>query len=423
MRRQRSIPVGLILILMIVFIGLLLWSNSQPAVPVMPIVIAPATEVVDNSWQTIFQQGFKEQSTALPTVGIPEASRVPDIIPTQVQLISEVAANDVQGVSDTNLAPVFATPTPIEFNPTPGPESGTMVVPPPVFNPDNDKWKPPALQPPLSRDPLGRDHYWFYRPIDSNANNAILSYYAYASNGPDDLSPLRVHHGVDISNPIGEVVRAAQSGKVVWAADGRENDTGIFQNSPSYGNVIVIEHDFGYQGKTLYTLYAHLSAALVVVDQYVEAGEAIGLVGNSGNVTGPHLHFEIRIENNNYSSTYNPILWMVPYVGHGVIAGRVVDFDGNLIDDADITIRSRSSGLQVASTESYVYQGTKYDINPDPLWQENFIVPDVLAGRYDVIVNLDGQLVIRTVDVQEGMTSFVELAPIDSITQGVNNDG
>ena len=55
-------------------------------------------------------------------------------------------------------------------------------------------------------------------------------------------------------NPIGEPVRAAGSGRVIWAADGREEEAGIFQNSPAYGNVVMIEHDFGYRGQPLYTL-------------------------------------------------------------------------------------------------------------------------------------------------------------------------
>jgi murein DD-endopeptidase MepM/ murein hydrolase activator NlpD len=112
-------------------------------------------------------------------------------------------------------------------------------------------------------------------------------------------------------NPIGQTVRAAGSGTVLWAADGLRTEGEIFQSSPSYGNVVVIQHDFGYRGQPLYTLYAHLSAVLVTAGQYVNLGDAIGLVGNTGRVSGPHVHFEVRMGKNTYGTTFNPLLWMV----------------------------------------------------------------------------------------------------------------
>jgi hypothetical protein len=143
----------------------------------------------------------------------------------------------------------------------------------------------------------------------------------------------------------------------------------------------------------------------------VQAGQVIGLVGNSGLVSGPHVHFEVRVAENRYGSTYNPILWMVPYVGHGIIAGRVMDETGNYLDDVSITIRNRATGLQHTTTTSYVFEDSVNDVNSDPAWQENFAVPDVPEGRYDVIVTIDGQRVVSQVQVTEGATSFVVLAP------------
>ncbi|MGV2435617.1 MAG UNVERIFIED_CONTAM: M23 family metallopeptidase [Anaerolineae bacterium] len=131
------------------------------------------------------------------------------------------------------------------------------------------------------------------------------------------LEPIKitrgVHRGIDMPNPIGESVRAVGSGQVIWAADSlRVESEKTFQNSPSYGNVVVIQHDFGYNGQTLYTLYAHLSAVLITRNQYVERGDVIGLVGSSGRVGEPHVHFEVRVGENAFGSTYNPLLWMVP---------------------------------------------------------------------------------------------------------------
>src|SRR5262249_52982308 len=118
--------------------------------------------------------------------------------------------------------------------------------------------------------------------------NFALFSYPYGSDGPQEQTPWRVHHGIDMPNPIGQTVRAAGSGTVIWAGSG-------FENSPSYGNVVEIQHDFGYNGQPLYTLYAHLSAFLVTAGQVVNTGDPIGLVGNTGRVSGPHVHFEVRM--------------------------------------------------------------------------------------------------------------------------------
>jgi murein DD-endopeptidase MepM/ murein hydrolase activator NlpD len=273
------------------------------------------------------------------------------------------------------------------------------------------------LKPPISRDPLGRDHFWFSRPVDSNANSEALFYYLYGSDGPEQDNPWKVHHGIDLPNCLGEPVRAAGSGTVIWASDGLRVDDGIFENSPSYGNVVQIEHDFGYQGQKIYTVYAHLSAALVERGQRVEAEEVIGLVGDSGRASGPHVHFEVRIgEISQYRATYNPVLWMAPFVDHGVIAGRIVDARGSLIQDLPVTIRNWATGLVETTTTSYVLLDRADDVNPDPAWRENFAAGDIPVGRYQIIANINGERVSELVDVLEGATTFVELKPSESTT-------
>lgn len=89
----------------------------------------------------------------------------------------------------------------------------------------------------------------------------------------------RNHNGTDIDLNTGDAVRAAWGGKIRYA---QYNDGG-------FGNLVVIRH---YNG--LETFYAHLSKLLVVPNQLVEAGETIGLGGNTGHSYGSHLHFEVR---------------------------------------------------------------------------------------------------------------------------------
>ena len=88
------------------------------------------------------------------------------------------------------------------------------------------------------------------------------------------------HPGIDLSTPTGAVIYAADAGLVLFAG---WSDLG-------YGNTIVIEHGNGYK-----TLYAHLSQVSQYCGAKVRSGQIIGLSGNSGNSTGPHLHFEVRV--------------------------------------------------------------------------------------------------------------------------------
>jgi|SRR5271157_654604 len=96
-----------------------------------------------------------------------------------------------------------------------------------------------------------------------------------------DFSP--IHQAIDIAAGEGAPIFAAGTGVVTLA----DND-GAYNGG--YGNVITIAHANGYS-----TLYAHLSAVLVKTCQAVYAGQQIGLAGATGNATGPHLHFEVRL--------------------------------------------------------------------------------------------------------------------------------
>ena len=89
----------------------------------------------------------------------------------------------------------------------------------------------------------------------------------------------RLHAGIDVGVPVGTTVRASRAGRVVtagWVG--------------GYGYCVIIDHGDGVS-----TRYGHLSQTIATVGQYVDQGEQIALSGNTGRSTGPHLHFEIRI--------------------------------------------------------------------------------------------------------------------------------
>lgn len=88
-----------------------------------------------------------------------------------------------------------------------------------------------------------------------------------------------IHHGIDIAGQIGNPIYASDSGVVVYEGP----------NNSGYGNLIILDHDNGWQ-----TVYGHLNAIYVSCAQSVSQGDVIGELGTTGNSSGPHLHFEIR---------------------------------------------------------------------------------------------------------------------------------
>lgn len=96
------------------------------------------------------------------------------------------------------------------------------------------------------------------------------------------------HTGVDLAVPLGTPVFAAAAGVVVLARPMTDASGALV----GYGNYVVIQHDTG-----LKTLYGHLLAIGVKEGDTIKRGQLIGLVGTTGNSTGPHTHFEVRIDN------------------------------------------------------------------------------------------------------------------------------
>lgn len=96
-----------------------------------------------------------------------------------------------------------------------------------------------------------------------------------------NYSPETNHRGIDIAGSIGNPVYAVDAGVVVYSN----------WNENGYGNLIVIDHGNGWQ-----SVYAHLDNYLKYCGDNVEQGEQIGMLGTTGNSTGPHLHFELRNE-------------------------------------------------------------------------------------------------------------------------------
>ena len=120
----------------------------------------------------------------------------------------------------------------------------------------------------------------------------------------------RYHYGTDIKVQVGDTVCASWDGQVRIV---RYDERG-------YGNFVVIRHPNGLE-----TVYAHLSRVLVDENEHIKAGEVIGLGGNTGRSTGPHLHYEIR------------------YLGNAINSELLVDYQNFCMKDTVYTITKRST--------------------------------------------------------------------------------
>jgi hypothetical protein len=110
-----------------------------------------------------------------------------------------------------------------------------------------------------------------YEQFTIPTNGIVTSYFGYRHG--------RHHYGIDLDLESGDTVYAAFSGKVRYAQ----------YNGGGFGNLVIIRH---YNG--LETFYAHLEKCIAVPNQIVNAGDPIGVGGNTGHSYGSHLHFEVR---------------------------------------------------------------------------------------------------------------------------------
>jgi len=117
----------------------------------------------------------------------------------------------------------------------------------------------------------------------------------------------RYHRGIDIAQPKGTPIYATFDGKVR-----------ISNYTKGYGNIIVLRHENGLE-----TIYSHLSKRNFEVDDWVEAGQVLGLAGSTGRSTGPHLHYEIR------------------YKGYAIDPQWMIDFDNKNLHHHILVIKKK----------------------------------------------------------------------------------
>jgi len=328
---------------------------------------------------TVIPPAFEKDVSVTPSVtgAVIEPASTPTATTTAVFIPSQK--------EDSNILPTPVLPTPV-------PDPLRFVFPTPA-PPPVSAWRPPLY--PVPWAPTIYDHFYFTRPIAADEINWPSQNYRYGGEFFEDV----IHTGVDIPAPEGTPVLAAGPGKVVWAG------YGVYRggNDPTdpYGLAVTIRHDFGYQDQPLYTVYGHLNQVDVAVGQHIETGDQLGLVGKTGRVTGPHLHFEVRLGKNDYYSTRNPELWVAPPIGWGILAGRLMDSNGQLVPQLPLIVTSLTNN-QNWFGRSYGLEA----VNSDPYYQENLVIGDLPAGMYTLRVAYAGLSFTQEIEIRAGLVSY-----------------
>lgn len=266
----------------------------------------------------------------------------------------------------------------------------------------------PLYDVPLALNP--HDHFYFNRPIAMDSNSAPSSDFGYGFYYPGDTT---VHTGVDIISPFHKPVLAAGDGQVVFVGYGLMNGGGD-ENDP-YGLAVLIKHSFSYGDKTLYSVYGHLDRIDVEKDQFVKTGDQIGIIGLTGNTSGPHVHFEVRIEDSEGGRVQNPELWLAPPVGSGVLAGRLKDNLGYLIAAQQLWLKSLETGYKY---DIITYAPVKH-IFSDDYFHENFAIGDIPAGEYEISLLYKNKWYRLNITIAPGTVNYVTFEGKNGFSQGL----
>ncbi|PBC79835.1 murein DD-endopeptidase MepM/ murein hydrolase activator NlpD [Streptomyces sp. TLI_235] len=228
---------------------------------------------VDGGWKKLYQDNRQviggNPNLIFPGQKLTVAGKAAQAAAPQ----AEAKKSDAAASRSEKRTPVQAAPKPA----APKTEAAKPAAPKPAAAPKTEAAKPAAAS-------------GYVAPVAASLGTP---YHKAGSNWSSGY-----HTGVDFAVSTGTSIHAIAAGTVVEAGWGG-----------AYGNNVVIKHADGK-----YSQYAHFSALKVSVGQTVTAGQVIGLSGATGNVTGPHLHFEVRTTPS-YGSDIDPVAYLA---AHGV---------------------------------------------------------------------------------------------------------
>lgn len=387
---KRSTIVYLFLSLLLLLLGT---SCQQTAAPGSVADAAPAVAIAARATEPL--PTLASSATPLPTVTStppatatapptvtpqPTQTETPTAMPTDTQTATAPSASSGQAVPINRRCP--------EESPARPTYTSYFLA--------ADAWPLPQ------GEPLA--HFDFVKPVPGGGRTIINKTFPYGSDGGGRYL---LHNGIDIAGELGMPVLAVADGAVVVAQADESELYGW--RCDWYGHLVVLELDQTWQGQPVYVLYGHVLGLNVEVGQHVSQSEPIAEVGIGGAATVPHLHLEVRIGSNEFSSTRNPMLWIDPGPTRGVVAGRLLDPQGRPWQGVVVTLVD-ASGDEAEFINTWSYQGDPQSlIHPDELLAENFVFADVKPGEYTLYVKLQGVEYRQPIQVVEGELTTVEL--------------
>ena len=349
---------------------------------------APAGEIVQATappTQAPAPTSTSFKPTLLPP---PEVTSLPTSAPTTT-------------VTPTMTETVAPTQTP---RPSPTTEPDRYCPETTPLKPEYDRFYLSPEKWPEPDEALASAHFWLSNPLTGAGRALINQRFPY---GWDENGRLLLHTGVDMAEDLGTELLAVADGTVVVA----QSDYSAWYGwrCDWYGHLVVIELDDRWNDLPVYALYGHVLSIKVEPGQRVQRGEPVAEVGVGGAATNPHLHFEVRVGENEFSDTRNPMLWIDPGPTRGVIAGRLVDPEGRPWQGVPLALLSADKSENILGTWSYLGdpQGL---MNPDEGFAENFVFDDVPPGDYIVTTQIQGVNYEVPVQAAVGDVARVQIA-------------
>lgn len=216
----------------------------------------------------------------------------------------------------------------------------------------------------------------FARPVKDN----VQANGSYLYGEPNINNSAYAHLGVDYLVRYDTVFSASDG--IVYFIGYNPNDTINGYEPGGAGNYIIIQSL--WNNKNIFLLYMHLQKPLINQGSQVIKGQPIAISGNTGNSTGPHLHFEIRLGSVNYNSPRsrrNPELWCA-INGMGAIYGKVPNASNNT--RVDIFPDPKPRPPYTTFSYSLTYNFNDPYVGSDDIYQENYAIGDVKPGTYTI---------------------------------------
>ena len=342
---------------------------------------------------------WQETTIALPTAvatAVPLPTATPTAPPSPTPTAVPTATPMPPTATATPTEKAVATATEIAAA-TPAGQTCQEPPPRPVY-----RHRTTAANPWPTADPISYERLWLGPVLSTDQPPRRNEDYPY---GYDGFGRYLLHTGLDLIEPPGTPVLAAAVGTVVVAQGDQQEQYGW--RCDWYGQLVIIELEERWHDQPVYLLYGHLDSIAVTAGAPVVAGQPIGTLGASGATIGAHLHFELRLGANDFGATRNPSLWLRPPPEEGMIAGRLVDSAGRPWQGVLVTAVNLSAGAIWQTTWSYLVD--PYPLaNPDEQHAENFVLANLPAGDYQLVIRMGQTEERQTVTVIAGEISTVE---------------